>query len=152
MPLIAHQYGTIFTILSNNPAEIIKINKQRWAIEENFRIMKSDFEARPVYVQRDDRIKAHFLTCYVSLLVYRLLEKKLGEGFTCDQILDTLRGMNMTLLSKDSGYIPSYKRTKLTDSLHNAFDFRTDLEFISKSSMRGIISQTKKITSTKTNI
>ena len=114
--------------------------------------MKSDFEARPVYVQRDDRIKAHFLTCYISLLVYRLLEKKLGEEFTCSQILETLRGMNMTLLSKDSGYIPSYKRTKLTDELHSSFGLRTDLEFISKASMRGIISKTKKINSTKSKI
>ena len=145
-------FYAVVTNLEDNPAEIIKINKQRWEIEENFRIMKSDFEARPVYVQRDDRIKAHFLTCYISLLVYRLLEKKLGEGFTCTQILETLRGMNMTLLSKDSGYIPSYKRTKLTDALHSSFGLRTDFEFISKASMRGIISKTKKITSTKAKI
>ena len=143
-------FYAVITNLEDNPDEIIKINKRRWEIEENFRIMKSDFEARPVYVQRDDRIKAHFLTCYISLLVYRLLEKKLGEEFTCNQILETLRGMNMTLLSKDSGYIPSYKRTKLTDSLHNIFGFRTDFEFISKINMRAIISATKKNTSTKT--
>lgn len=142
-------FYAVVTNLENNPDEIIKINKRRWEIEENFRIMKTDFEARPVYVQRDDRIKAHFLTCYISLLVYRLLEKKIGEGFTCSQILETLRGMNMTLLSKDSGYIPSYKRTELTDSLHSKFGFRTDFEFISKASMRGIISKTKKLTSTK---
>ena len=145
-------FYAVITNLEDNPAEIIKINKRRWEIEENFRIMKSDFEARPVYVQRDDRIKAHFLTCYISLLVYRLLEKKLGEGFTCTQILETLRGMNMTLLSKESGYIPSYKRTKLTDSLHSTFGFRTDFEFISKASMRGIISKTKKTNSTKSKI
>jgi len=105
--------------------------------------MKSEFEARPVFVRREDRIKAHFLTCFISLLIYRLLEKKLGEEFTCSQILETLRGLNMTLLSKDSGYIPSYKRTKLTDALHNAFGFRTDYEFISKFSMRSIIKETK---------
>lgn len=145
-------FYAVVTNLEDNPAEIIKINKRRWEIEENFRIMKSDFEARPVYVQRDDRIKAHFLTCYISLLVYRLLEKKLGEEFTCNQILETLRGMNMTLLSKESGYIPSYKRTKLTDSIHSTFGFRTDFEFISKASMRGIISKTKKINSTKSKI
>lgn len=144
-------FYAVITNLEDNPAEIIKINKQRWEIEENFRIMKSEFEARPVYVHRDDHIKAHFLTCYISLLVYRLLEKKLGERFTCDQILQTLRNMNMTLLSKDSGYIPSYKRTELTDALHGVFDFRTDMEFISKASMRGIIAKTKKI-STKLKI
>ena len=114
--------------------------------------MKTEFESRPVYVQRDDRIKAHFLTCYISLLVYRLLEKKLGEGFTCSQILETLRGMQMTLLSKNSGYIPSYKRTLLTDALHDSFGFRTDYEFISKSSMRNIIKETKSKKSTKAKI
>lgn len=142
-------FYAVVTNLEGDPAEIIKINKRRWEIEENFRIMKSELEARPVYVQRDDRIKAHFLTCYISLLVYRLLEKKLGEKYTCSQILETLRGMQMTLLSKESGYIPSYKRTKLTDELHAIFGFRTDLEFISKSSIRSIIKATKQKTSTK---
>ena len=145
-------FYAVVTNLEDDPSEIIKINKRRWEIEENFRIMKSDFEARPVYVQRDDRIKAHFLTCYISLLVYRLLEKKLGEEFTCNQILETLREMNMTLLSKDSGYIPAYKRTKLTDALHNTFSFRTDFEFITKSSMRSIISNTKKAAHSKEKI
>ena len=121
-------FYAVITNLEDDPAEIIKINRRRWEIEENFRIMKTEFEARPVYVQRDDRIKAHFLTCYISLLVYRLLEKKLGEEYTCSQILETLRGMQMTLLSKESGYIPSYKRTELTDKLHAVFGFRTDLE------------------------
>ena len=111
-------------------------------------ISPKKFEARPVFVQRDDRIKAHFLTCYISLLVYRLLEKKLGEDFTCSQLLETLRSMQMTLLSKNSGYIPSYKRSKLTDSLHSTFGFRTDYEFISKSSMRSIVKEAKFINST----
>lgn len=145
-------FYAVVTNLEDDPSEIIKINKRRWEIEENFRIMKSDFEARPVYVQRDDRIKAHFLTCYISLLVYRLLEKKLGEEFTCNQILETLREMNMTPLSKDSGYIPAYKRTKLTDALHNTFKFRTDFEFITKSSMRSIISNAKKAAHSKEKI
>ena len=142
-------FYAVVTNLEDNPSEIIKINTKRWEIEENFRIMKTEFEARPVYVQRDDRIKAHFLTCYISLLVYRLLEKKLNEEYTCSQILDALKGMQMTLLSKESGYIPSYKRTSLTDKLHDAFGFRTDYEFTSKSSMRSIIKKTKQINSTK---
>ena len=143
-------FYAVITNLEDDPAEVIKINRRRWEIEENFRIMKSEFEARPVYVQRDDRIKAHFLTCYISLLVYRLLEKKLDEKYTCSQILETLRGMQMTLLSKESGYIPSYKRTKLTDKLHSIFGFRTDFEFISKSTMRSIIRSTKQKTSKQT--
>ena len=136
-------FYAVVTNLEGDIREIININKQRWEIEENFRIMKSEFEARPVFVRREDRIKAHFLTCFISLLIYRLLEKKLGEEFTCSQILETLRNMNVTLLSKDSGYIPSYKRTKITDKLHSSLGFRTDYEFIRKSTMRAIIKETK---------
>lgn len=138
-------FYAVVTNLEGDIREIININKRRWEIEENFRIMKSEFEARPVFVRREDRMKAHFITCYISLLVYRLLEKKLGEEFTCNQILETLKGMNVTLLSKDSGYIPSYKRTKLTDTLHNTFGFRTDYEFIPKATMRAIIKGTKQV-------
>lgn len=140
------QYDGFYAVVTNlegDVEEILRINKRRWEIEENFQIMKSEFEARPVYVRRDDRIKAHFLTCYISLLIYRLLEKKTGERYTCEQLLQTLRDMRMTRLSKDGGYIPSYTRTDLTDALHEAFDFRTDYEFISKSSMRSIIKETK---------
>ena len=142
-------FYAVITNLEGDIAEILKINKRRWEIEENFRIMKTEFEARPVYVQRNDRIKAHFLTCYISLLVYRLLEKKLGDKYTCSCILETLRNMKMTLLNKDSGYIPSYKRTELTDALHDAFGFRTDFEFMTKASIRNIIKETKTVDSTK---
>lgn len=136
-------FYAVITNLEGDVGEILKINRRRWEIEENFRIMKTDFEARPVYVRRDDRIKAHFLICYISLLVYRLLEKKLGNDYTCNEILGTLRSMQVTLLSKESGYIPSYKRTDMTDDLHKVFGFHTDYEFISKSAMRSIIKNTK---------
>lgn len=136
-------FYAVITNLEGNVSEIIRINKQRWEIEENFRIMKTEFEARPVYVRREDRIKAHFMTCYISLLLYRLLEKKLTGDFTCSEILETLRSMNVTLLSKEGGYIPSYKRTSLTDALHSTFDFRTDYEFLSKSYMRSVIKRSK---------
>lgn len=140
------QYDGFYAVITNlegDVGEIIKINQQRWEIEENFRIMKTELEARPVYVRREDRIKAHFLACYMSLLVYRLLEKKLENKYTCEEILKTLRSMQMTRLSKDGGYIPSYKRTDITDSLHKIAGFHTDLEFISKSTMRSIIKSTK---------
>ena len=140
-------FYAVITNLEGDVGEIIKINRQRWEIEENFRIMKTEFEARPVYVRRDDRIKAHFLTCYISLLLYRLLEKKIGTQYTASQIIDTLRSMQMTLLNTANGYIPSYTRTELTDTLHEAFDFRTDYELITKSSMRSIIKKTKQLKS-----
>ena len=138
-------FYAVITNLEGDVSEIIRINKQRWEIEESFRIMKTEFEARPVYVRRDDRIKAHFMTCYISLLLYRLLEKRLGNTYTANQILETLRSMQMTLLNTASGYIPTYTRTALTDALHKTFGFRTDYEFITKSSMRTIIKDTKHI-------
>ena len=100
-------FYAVVTNLEGDINEIIRINKQRWEIEESFRIMKTDFEARPVYLHRDDRIKAHFLTCYISLLVYRLLEKRLNSKYTCEEILKTLRGMQITKLPNDNGYVPS---------------------------------------------
>ncbi len=74
---------------------------------------------------------------------YRLLEKKIGNKYTCNEILGTLRSMRVTLLSRESGYIPSYKRTDLTDDLPKAFGFHTDYKFILKSAMRSIIKRTK---------
>jgi transposase len=76
------RYDGFYAVITNMDCdidEIIRINQQRWEIEESFRIMKTEFKARPVYVRREDRIKAHFLTCYLSLLIYRLLEKKLDD-------------------------------------------------------------------------
>ena len=140
-------FYAVITNLEGDISQIIRINRQRWEIEENFRIMKTEFEARPIYVRREYRIKAHFMTCYISLLLYRLLEKELGNIYTADQILETLRSMQMTLLNTASGYIPSYTRTELTDTLHKTFDFRTDYEFITKTDMRTLIKDTKQIKS-----
>ena len=128
----------VCTDLLNDPVrEILKISEGRWQIEECFRIMKTDFEARPVYLSRDDRIKAHFLTCFLSLIVFRYLEKELGEGFTCEQIISTLKGMNFAEI-EEQGYMPLYERTQLTDALHKACGFRTDWQFITKSKMKTI--------------
>lgn len=124
--------------------EIIRINKKRWEIEECFRIMKTEFRARPVYLQKEDRIKAHFITCYIALFVFRILEKKLGEKYTCEEIIHTLRNMMMTHPGEKRGYTPSYTRTDLTDVLHETFGFRTDYEITSDVNMKKIIRHTKK--------
>ena len=120
-------YYALTTNIVGDINEIFKIVKGRWEIEESFRIMKSDFLARPVNLSREDRIKAHFMTCFISLFIYRLLEKKLDYQYTTSQILDTLRNMNM-LENKGDGYLPEYTRTNLTDDLHELFNFRTDYE------------------------
>lgn len=135
-------FYAVCTNLDDDPADIAKINHDRWEIEESFRIMKSEFEARPVYLQRDDRIEAHFLTCFIALMIYRILEKKLGDKYTCEEIIKTLREMDMRKVG-EQGYIPSYTRTQLTDSLHENAGFRTDYELITPKSMAGIIRRSK---------
>ncbi len=131
----------VCTNLEDDVSEIIKINKRRWEIEESFRIMKSEFKARPVYLSREDRIKAHFLTCFLSLVIFRYLEKKLDEKYTISEIIDTLKNYNLNLIGND--YIPSYTRTNLTDDLHKVFGFRTDYQIINEKNIKKICKQTK---------
>jgi len=135
-------YG-VCTNLSDNAKEIIKINKRRWEIEESFRIMKTEFRSRPVYLSNDDRIKAHFITCFISLLIYRILEKQLEEKHTTENILSTLREMNFHHI-KGEGYIPIYKRTDITDELHEKFGFRTDYQIVDNNTMKKILKNSKK--------
>ena len=133
-------YG-VCTNLEDDVKEIIKINKRRWEIEESFRIMKTEFKSRPVYLSREDRIKAHFTTCFLALVIFRYLEKKLNEEYTAEQIIETLKNMNFNYKTND--YIPTYTRTDLTDKLHEQFNFRTDYEIISEKNMKKIFKQTK---------
>lgn len=136
-------FYAVCTNLEDDAQSIVKINKRRWEIEECFRIMKSEFDARPVYLQDSERIKAHFMTCFIALIVYRYLEKKLGEKYTCNQLIDCLREMNF-LRFEGKGYIPTYTKTKLTDDLHAAFGFNTATEIIPIMKMKNICAQTKK--------
>ena len=136
-------FYAVCTTLSDDISEIIKVNKRRWEIEESFRILKTDFKARPVYLKREDRIKAHFTTCFLSLLIYRILEHKLKEEYSSNDIINTLRNMNF-LKKEGCGYIPTFKRTNLTDSLHEQFEFRTDTEIVPENVMRKIFKKTKK--------
>ena len=124
--------------------QIIRINKKRWEIEECFRIMKTEFKARPVFLRREDRIRAHFLTCFIALFIFRILEKKLDEKYTCEEIIKTLRDMTMYRPGEKMGYLPSYTRTDLTDALHEESGFRTDYEILTDISMKRIIRNTKK--------
>jgi len=102
-------FYAVCTNIEDDASSIIKINTRRWEIEESFRIMKSEFKARPVYLQRDDRIKAHFTTCFISLMIYRILEKKLSDKYTCNEIISGLKDMNF-YEAKSEGYIPTYTR------------------------------------------
>lgn len=135
-------YYALTTNLIGDITEIFKIVKGRWEIEESFRIMKSDFLARPVNLSREDRIKAHFMTCFISLFIYRLLEKKLNNKYTSSELLSTLRNMNV-LETKGDGYIPEYIRTNITDDLHEIFNFRTDYEINTYKDFKKIFNQIK---------
>jgi transposase len=140
-------FYAVCTNLDDDPLSVIAVNKGRWEIEACFRIMKSELKARPVYLKRDDRILAHFLTCFIALLVYRILTKKIQLRLSDDKasgemIVKTLSGMNF-LLKDNDGYIPTYTRTDITDALHDEFGFRTDLEFVPKKEMQKIVKKTK---------
>lgn len=135
-------YAVCTDLLDDEVSDILKVSEGRWQIEECFRIMKTDFSARPVYLQDENRIKAHFLICFLGLTLYRFLEKKLNYKYTCEELLDTLKAMNFAEI-QEQGFIPLYKRETITDALHEACGLRTDYQFITKRKMRTIQKKSK---------
>lgn len=135
-------YAVTTDLLDDDVKDILKVSEGRWEIEECFRIMKTDFEARPVFLHDDVRIKAHFLICFLALVIYRYLEKSLGNAYTCETILDKLKTMNFADV-QEQGFMPLYTRDKLTDALHEACGFETDFQFITKSQMKTIQKKSK---------
>lgn len=135
-------YAVCTDLLDDDVADILKVSEGRWQIEDCFRTMKTDFEARPVYLNREDRIKAHFLTCFLSLLHFRLLKRSLKDAYTTEQLLQTLRNIKFADI-EEQGFIPVYERQKITDDLHETCGFRTDYQFITKWKMKGIQKKSK---------
>ena len=135
-------YAVCTDLLDDDVSDILRVSEGRWQIEECFRIMKTDFSARPVYLQDENRIKAHFLICFLSLTIYRFLEKKLDSKYTCEELLDALKAMNFVEV-QEQGFVPTYKRVPITDALHDACGFRTDYQFITKSKMKNIQKKSK---------
>ena len=136
-------YYGVTTNLNGNIEDILKISKNRWEIEENFRMLKTDFESGTIYLSRKDRIAAHFLTCFISLLIYRIIENKLDYKYTNTQIIEKLRDMEV-YEEKGAGYCPAYVRNDLTDDLHKTFGFRTDYEIINYEDYEKIFQLLKK--------
>ena len=135
-------YAVCTDLLDDDAADILKVSEGRWQIEDCFRTMKTDFEARPVYLNREDRIKAHFLTCFLSLLHFRLLKRSLKDAYTTEQLLQTLRNIKFADV-EEQGFMPVYERQKITDDLHETCGFRTDYQFITKRKMKGIQKKSK---------
>lgn len=136
-------YAICTDLLDDDVADIIEVSEGRWQIEDCFRTMKTDFSARPVYVRREDRIHAHFLTCFLALLIFRLLKRELDDICTCEELLTKLKTMNFADI-EEQGFMPLYRRDKITDALHATCAFRTDYQFISKQTMKTIQKNSKK--------
>ena len=117
-------YYCIATNLQDNVKTIININHNRWQIEESFIIMKTELDSGTVYLQREDRIKAHFLTCFIALLVTRILEKQIDaeqKNYSISQIINKLKELNLVKVS-DEGFIPSFTNEHLLIDLASKFN------------------------------
>ena len=134
-------FYAVATNLEDEAPEIVRINSKRWEIEESFRIMKTEFSSRPVYLSRDDRISAHFTTCFLALTIFRYLEHRLGNKYTCSDILNNLK--NIKFYKTKEGYIPLYTRNEFTEDLHSISGFRTDYQIIPFSNMKKIFKASK---------
>ena len=115
----------------DDASRILDISANRYKIEDCFRVLKTNFEARPAYVSEHNHIIGHFITCYTALLVYRLLEAKLekaGYHFTTDQILDTLKAMNV-MNFQDTFYAATYDCGEVCTALNAAFGLGLDRKY-----------------------
>ncbi|MDD6018998.1 MAG: hypothetical protein PUD41_01010, partial [bacterium] len=120
-------FCALATSLDDDPCAIIKVNSWRWEIEDCFRVEKSDLDMRPVYVRQPKRIVAHFFTCFVALLVLKIMQRQLHNLFPVGQIRSTLASMN--LLKFDGiGYIPTFNTTPLTIAIQENANIHIDRE------------------------
>lgn len=139
-------FYALITNLDDDDEEIARINHNRWKIEESFRIMKTEFRSRPVYVQKEGHIKAHFLTCYLALLVYRVLEQRLNSGdrhFTTREIVDALRNMNLFKLG-EIGFASDYPGSRLLEALCDEFGLPLNKQAYRMDKIKKMIKQTKR--------
>lgn len=135
-------YG-ITTNLIDDTKTIIKVMNGRWEIEESFRIMKDDFDSGTVHLSREDRIKGHFITCYLALFIYRYLEHQLKDKYTVHEIVSKLQEMKM-LEHKGKGFEPIQTRNDLTDDLHQFLGINTDTEIITYKKIKKILEEQEK--------
>ena len=124
-------YAVATNIFDTEETEILSIQARRYKIEDCFRILKTNFSSRPVHHRLESRIRAHFLICFTSLLIYRLLEVKLDRNnthYTTEQILETLRNMNVTNC-QDVYYQACYTGSDVLDSLEHLFNLQLNKKY-----------------------
>ncbi len=134
-----HGFYALATNLDKNIKDIMEINAQRWRIEQNFRLLKTDFDSRPAYVWTDPSIRGHFAICYIALLIYRILENKLLEkdkkyDFTSSNIIQTLNNMNV-ILKGDSIYQSLYTGSEVLDALCKTFELNLNKKHYRKNKL-----------------
>jgi len=118
-------YALVTSLENDSISDIIRVSQRRWEIEESFRILKTNFKSRPVYHQKDRRIISHFSICFTSLLVYRLLENKLGNKYTIHEIITQLKNMSV-LPMNEAIFEASYAGSDLLNDLSKTFDIYLD--------------------------
>ena len=134
-------YYAVATNLDDDVKDILEVNSRRYKIEDCFRIMKTNLNARPVHHRNRNRIIAHFMICYTALLIYRLLENKLdqfGTHFTTDNILDTLKNMNV-INTQDAFYSAAYTGSQVCTSLNAIFNLGLDKKYYQPKELNKII-------------
>lgn len=135
-------YYAIMSNLEGDEKELISLSHKRWKIEESFRIMKTNLKARPVYVSLKEHITAHFLTCFLALLIERILEAKLDYKYTTLEIITALQKLRYTYTG--SGYLASFKRNLVIDELERIFNMDVQYKGFTISGMRNLINISKR--------
>lgn len=122
--------------------EIIDTYRGLWEIEETFKVTKSDLETRPVYVSREDRIEAHFLTCFIALVLLRLLQKKTGRRFSAEKIIDCLNRLSCSN-EQDNLYLFDY-RSQISDAIGTALDIDFTRKRMRLGEIKKVLGEVKK--------
>ena len=134
-----HGFYAVATNLEDDVREILRINGFRWKIEDSFRVMKTNFKARPVYHQKSERIQAHFLVCFVSLLIFGLLKLKLGsKEITDGALIGTLRNMSVKIDDKIGYGEALYTHSKTLEELEKAYPLGLNRKYYSSAQLRKI--------------
>lgn len=136
-------FYAICTDLSDDIDRIIELNHNRWESEDAFRVIKTDLKGRPVFVWTAEHIRAHFMVCFITLVLLRILEKELDYTYTSSSIIEKLRSMTMNIIRAE-GYKPNFTRDDLTDKLHEKAGFRLDTEIVTRQKIKQIIYNIKK--------
>lgn len=136
-------FYAVATNLEDSAKDILSIAKKRYKIEDCFRIMKTNFDARPVYLRKTERIRAHFLICYTSLLIYRLIECKLDDNsthVTTSNLIKTLQNMNVINID-DMYYKSNYTGSQALNALEKCFELQLNRKYYKPSDLNKIVNK-----------